>query len=418
MKESIITPVDEFDSTKYYTALATNWEADQTASAYADTDRTYISSGRGTVKERDKIEVVNYLNKDYGTSGAEASDRQKFEIQESLGELPEGETAESMMEKAKIDFIEKGKIKLGYRQETKVASKTGDSTRNDDAGGGPRNVEIRSRTANARLSKQVSATSLSVDAMNPSGDPLYSSKSILETSLNPIPGSNSTTNFKRMREKGLFKGGAGKLQFIQYVNNANLDETFYHPVNNAATINAFNDRGVNQRVKKITRIDSKGKRTIVNAHSIGEAIENPAENIVLIPSTGVSTIAEYSRDNEGYLIGKNKRRLKGMDANGSAIDIKDPALWNERASDDKPLHTEKTKKADYNIDFNIMKETSGHFKYREIKELNEDFTVSTDAAYVSTKKITQVNEDGTVEQFEYEIEIEPSDIEQASTLNK
>ena len=181
------------------------------------------------------------------------------------------------------------------------------------------------------------------------------------------------------------------------------------PVVDAAIVNTINGKGTNQVIKKVTKITSDGTRVEMKYETLGAMIEDPSSNVFLIPSTGTSTFRAYKRDAEGYLVDKDNVRLKGE----NAVDITKPEDYSEMASRNRKLSAEKTKQADYNIDFNLLKAKAGKLKYKRVPTLGQDDKITWDESYVMTYHFTQIDKTtGEVSQFETEVEIEPSDVNQ------
>jgi hypothetical protein len=414
----IDTPLKDVDTDELINEVAKNFTADTTASASAGPDRGYLWESKGNVEERKVKEVEDYMKNTLVENGWEAQQRQQYEWQKTLGELPRDAngnqiTVDELVQRDKDDIIEAAKTKLGYRKEELSKDVSADSTwqfeqrsAKEDAEAGTGEVlhdkiDPRSAYYNEDEVKDIKKNEKNIAKVLTSTN----SSSLDDLISKVYDKQGDKINFKEL--DNILKGSdMTREDFVNYVNYNNATEDLKTPAklgydktntedrveqdaNLKALVNSWNTMNPNEAVKEVRIAYSDGSYHKLEHTTLGSVIEDD-RGFMYIPATGENSEQVISKspgqngvllDSEGEVIIHNGKSFKTEQEAIAA------GAGNRVAYDTKKV-------ASFDTDAPLFEASTGNFRERTYKNYDTKGKVDEGKDYVVTKSYYKIDPRG------------------------
>jgi hypothetical protein len=437
ISDNFETPLEDVNTDELINTIATNFQADKTATASSGPGGGYIWTSKGTVEIRSEDDVASYMENALRENGWEDQLRQELGWRAELGE---DINVEEELTKRKQEVIDAAKNKLGYRQETSSKSASPDSIwmykqkkRDEQVKIGQGGIVTDNRdyrktiTANGTRKYDDATIKNFETKTKPKMEALFVKLNIQDMEqLKRDYFINGNLNSIR---EDLAAVGLDKYEVGEYITYLNDDKTLKTPhipgydrmteeqkANNPnivrqqeaylkQVVEAVNNMGSNDRVKKII-VHEDGVPKEMPYNTMAELIQDD-DNYVYIPATGSIKDTEAKKSSEGYLLNSYGELITDAEGNPikSVAEAKDLNKMNEVTYEPKSIPT-------YDTNEKLMKFDVTNVRQNDNFIVKSTGTVDTSSELIANNRYFKVNkETGERKLIETELVIDKKDLD-------
>lgn len=415
--ELIDTPLKDVDTDALINTIASNFKADTTASASSGPSGGYIWTSKGTVEIRSEEDVANYMKNSLKENGWEAQQRQQYEWQKTVGELPRNEdgterTIDELIEADRTGIIDAAKNKLGYRKETLTKNASVDSRdlaelkmkrQDEEAGTGkvlhdvidPRSADWNEDEIKTIKKNEAAVNKILINTNSTSIDDLLTKVYNKE---------GNKTSFKDL-DNVLSESGISRQEFVDYVNYTKGIEDLKTPTKVGYNdedardraeqestlgnlVESWNNMNFNEPVEKIRIAYSDGTYHNLEHKTLGGLIEDD-RGFVYIPSTGSTSSKLLSKNSSGHFLDSEGEVIR--DENRIPIKSEAQAV---KAGVEQQISYDTSKVASFDTDKVLFKATKGNFRENDYERYNTNGTINKGKEYIVTRSYYRIDPRG------------------------